>query len=153
MTDWAAKCDWQARLFVNGAIYNPRSGRSEPQNGAWSVHFRGFPLVQQAESEGWGRDLRMLIVGEVRRRIMAGEDYRDAVHLLPAPDGEWVSYHRKQAVLARAAEVFREERMAATTAHAPKDDKADKGWMNAGHAVTRAAEAGFPEAGTIEEGQ
>lgn len=150
--EWVSQCDWQARMFVNGGVQNDKTNKFEPQSGAWSVHFRGHPLVQRAEREGWGRDLRMHCVAEARRLIMANQEYRDVDRLMPT-DKRWIEYASVQGARSKEAAKFRESlppnywgRKNTRDAVAPNDDSQDRRRpMSAGEAVTRAAQAGFPD--------
>jgi len=102
-------------------------------------------MVMTAEHEGWSRDLRMYVVAEVRKRIMAKESHSNVDDLMPT-DRKWIDYARNEAKKDRQAAEWRALQLAAKEARAPKDDSRDrKDWMKASEAVTRAAQTGFPD--------
>ena len=146
MRDWKEEADWKARIFVNGWIRNPRNNNQiEPKSGAWSSVFLSNEMVRMADDEGWARDLRMYLIAEVRKRIMAKQSHSNIDDLMPT-DRKWIDYARDQAKRDRLAAEWRSKQLVAKEARAPKDDSRDrKGWMQASEAVTRAAQTGFPD--------
>lgn len=99
--------DYRARCFVNGTKRSSVSGKIEPRAGDWSSVFYEHPYVVDAEYEGWGRELRAVVIRAVKMRILAGADYSDINALMP--DREWVDYAKDQAERGRKAKRWRDE--------------------------------------------
>ena len=147
--DWVSNADWLARMFVNGSVRNPKTGKLEPRSGAWSKVFRGHPLVQRSEEEAWGRDLRQHVIAQARRLAMKGKQLTeyDAEFFMPR-DQKWIDAVSREGLAYLKAKEWRDAKWAEREARAAKDDTQDrKGWSAVGEAVTRAAEAGFPSGG------
>ena len=110
MRPWLDRVDDAARAIVHQLRFNPRLGRMEPATGTWAPAFLEHGLVQQAEAEGWGRELRAYVFQQVRLKLMAWkpealgqapmpvfeEIIRDVDDLMPR-DTEWLRYTREQA--------------------------------------------------------
>ena len=50
----------------------------------WDQNFRTLPLVDQAEREGWGRELRSYVRRRVRTALASGRDLGDPQSFLPS---------------------------------------------------------------------
>lgn len=101
-------CEHRARCYVQGSAYHEKLKSVQPVSGGWSIHFRDHPRVQEAEREGWSRDLRAACVAECKRRLMAGEDLGSPDDLMPTRR-QWWDGVRSNAERFRAAEAFREQ--------------------------------------------
>lgn len=95
------EADFRARVFVNGmrnaAVpeWHEMHGRKVIATGEWSPHFQRHPWVQDAETEGWGRDLRQHCIRIVRGRIMAGQPHHEIEQIMP--DAKTVAVWRTNA--------------------------------------------------------
>lgn len=83
MKPWMDRIDEAARTIVHQLRYNQRAGRLEPATGTWSPAFLEHGLVQQAEAEGWSRELRGYVLREVRRRLMAWKPEAKGMAIMP----------------------------------------------------------------------
>jgi hypothetical protein len=70
MSNWVQECRNAAAIMVCGFQFNPRTGRPEPRAGEWADAWWEHGLVQQAEREGWGRELRAHAILAIGKRIM-----------------------------------------------------------------------------------
>lgn len=112
MKPWLDRVNEAAQTIVHQLKFNPRLGRLEPATGTWSPAFLEHGLVQQAEAEGWGRELRAYVLATVKRKIMGWrpedkgqgtmpafeEIIRDVDTVMPK-DTEWIAYTRQQAAI------------------------------------------------------
>lgn len=106
------RADYLARTYVNGLVDEVLAdgvvtGKRIPQAGHWAVRFRDHPYVEQAEAEGWSRDLRAAVKAEVKSRIMARKPYHEINDLMPPKD--WIDHQRKNAARYTAADSWRKE--------------------------------------------
>lgn len=102
------KAEFMARCLVSGSEKHSKSGKIEPISGAWSGRFRTHPWVEQADDEGWARELRSACVAGAKQRILAGVKPNDilAEHVMPRRD--IVERWRREAQRAREAAEWRE---------------------------------------------
>jgi hypothetical protein len=114
MSNWMAECKRAAAVMVCGLQYNPQTKFHEPKSGDWSPAWWEHGLVQQAEREGWSRELRAYVLGRVQHRVMemtigspdlipAYEDViRDVDQFMPK-DRAWIAAARHEAERTRLA--------------------------------------------------
>jgi hypothetical protein len=116
MKPWMDRVDEAARTIVHQLKFNARLSKLEPATGTWSPAFLEHGLVQQAETEGWGRELRSYVLQQVRLKLMAWkpealgmaampvfeEVIRDVDDLMPR-DTEWIKAARHEAARATDA--------------------------------------------------
>ena len=106
------KADYIATVYVNGLVDEvlaggELTGKRIPNSGEWAPRFRGHPYVEQAEAEGWSRDLRAAVKAAVKARVMARRPYHEIDELMPPK--EWVTHQRINAErYAKAAQWRRE---------------------------------------------
>lgn len=68
----------------------------------WGPDFARLTLVQRAEAEGWGRDLRAHVRAQAMRLKLADLPECDAAELMPQSQA-WIDYHSHKAAIERAA--------------------------------------------------
>lgn len=96
-------CDFRARCWVCGTTRD-KEGRLTHRTGVWHERFDDHPLVQASEVEGWGRELRSVVIMALTKLMLAGQRsfrFPDIETLMP--DGKWVEYARKRAAIYAAA--------------------------------------------------
>jgi hypothetical protein len=98
--------EWLAACFVCDTEHNQKTNRREPIGFKFSARFRGHPWVEQAEREGWGKELRSHLRHAVKIRIigeMAKNNPDINVNLIvPSisdvmPNKAWIDAAREQA--------------------------------------------------------
>lgn len=104
--------DFKARAFVNGLVdevdrQGNKTGRKVPHSGHWSAKFRGMPWVEQSEAEGWGLELRSVVIRNVRRRMMINRPFHELDQLMPPKD--WVETQRVNACRYALAKQWRDD--------------------------------------------
>lgn len=94
----AAACDHRARCFVNGTTRD-KENKIAPRTGHWHQRFASHPWVQLSEHEGWGRELRAVVIDRLKRQMMRErQSFQFPTELeYLMPDGEWVTYTRDRA--------------------------------------------------------
>lgn len=103
--------DYRARVFVNGLTdeirQGVRTGKKVVHTAHWAPAFRDHPMVRQAESEGWGRELRSHCTMAVSRAMVAGRPH----HIIEdhMPDAAWVAHTRNNAERFALAKAWRDE--------------------------------------------
>jgi hypothetical protein len=109
--------EWLAASFVCETQHNPKTNRMEPLGFEFSKRFRGHPWVEQAESEGWGKELRGHLRHVIKIRIigeMAKGNTDINVNLIVPnisevmPNKAWVDAAREQAKRYAAAKAWRD---------------------------------------------
>lgn len=103
------KADFLARKFVNGLRTHSKTGKVEPADGQFSERFLSHPLVRQSIGEGWDRELRLLLIHQIRRQIMAKRSYDVIEDFMPPK--EWVSAAQNQAERFRLAAEWQKKHM------------------------------------------
>jgi hypothetical protein len=106
-TEIVRDAEWKAACFVCKTEHNPKTGRQEPIGFEFSMRFRGHPWVEQAEREGWAKELRSHLRWIVKRRILEGKPYSKIEDLMP--DRKWVEAARAQAERYAKAKEWRDQ--------------------------------------------
>lgn len=110
------ECDTKARFYVNGSTVD-RNGEVIPHSAHWHERFRGHPWVQDADAEGWSKELRSVVIRNLRIKLFREQHeakYPTDISTL-MPNGDWVAYARQQAEIFASAAKWRAENSAATS--------------------------------------
>ena len=89
------EADQKARAWVNGMIQDPKQGWI-PHTAHWHSRFRRHPWVEEADRDGWGRELRGAVIMATKLKILRGEDYSEVGSLMPPL--WWVEQQRANAL-------------------------------------------------------
>jgi hypothetical protein len=115
--DQVRHAEWLAACFVCETEHNPKTNRREPIGFKFSARFRSHPWAQQAEAEGWAKELRSHLRYAVKKRIlgeMAKKNPDLNVNLIVPhisevmPDRDWVEKAREQARRYAEAKAWRD---------------------------------------------
>jgi hypothetical protein len=104
---WLA--DHQARCFVNPVRKHGGSGKWEPVGYEFAERFLVHPWVREAISEGWDKELRGVLINEVKHRIMHGQSYDSIDELMPPK--KWVEDAKAFAARCAAAADWQKKHM------------------------------------------
>lgn len=105
------KCDWRARCWVCGT-YRDKEGNITYQTGHWSPRFHDHPWVRESEIEGWGRELRsVVIMALAKRMLIVQHGFRYPAIETLMPDGEWVKNTKRIAAANQAADHWQGENL------------------------------------------
>lgn len=117
MQDVYKNYDYVARCYVQSSkrqeYINGQSGYG-PISGTWSPSFAKLAMVQQADEEGWARELRSQVVFAVKQHLMSVRGDAgaltdcDPASFLPT-DAEWLEYTREKAWEYRQATQWRKQ--------------------------------------------
>lgn len=109
-SDPVEEVDYRARAFVNGFVdevkNGERTGKKIVHTAHWAPAFRDHPMVERAEREGWGADLRSHCVRAVMAAMFAGRPHHVIESLMP--DGKWVEHISIRAERFAAANEWRD---------------------------------------------
>lgn len=104
------EADYRARVFVNGLveeiIQGESTGKKVPNSAHWSPFFSSHPWVIAAENEGWGRELRSVVISFVAGRIIRRMPHFEISELMP--DQKWVQHARNNAQRYKDAQKWRD---------------------------------------------
>lgn len=92
-------CDYRARCYVNG-IVKDKEGTNVPHSAHWHPRFQQHPWVQQSDDEGWARELRSVVIGNLKVMMLKAQDRFSygAIRIEDLmPDLKWVEHTRKEA--------------------------------------------------------
>jgi len=101
--------DYQARCFVNPMRKHGKSGKWEPVGYEFADRFLVHPWVRESVTEGWDKELRGVLIAEVRRRIIHGESYGIIEELMPPK--KWVDDAKHFAARCRKATDWQNQHM------------------------------------------
>ena len=104
-------CDYRARCYVNGVVKD-KEGNNVPRSAHWHPRFQQHPWVQQAEAEGWGRELRSVVISNLKHWMLKKQNAFSYGHVQIEdlmPDHEWVTHTRKEAEKVLASKEWREQ--------------------------------------------
>lgn len=91
------KCDWRARCWVCGT-YRDSEGNITNHTGCWHQRFHDHPWVRESEAEGWGRELRSVVIMSLAKRMLVAQhSFRHPRIEDLMPDAEWVKHTRMRA--------------------------------------------------------
>jgi len=105
------QCDHRARCFVCGTTRD-KEGNLVPRSGEWHSRFKHHPWVQQSTAEDWARDLRGVVIMNLKRRMFREQksfDYKAVDIESLMPDGKWIDDTRKKALVELDAVQWRKE--------------------------------------------
>lgn len=97
-----ANIDYQARVFVGGL---------PPSGGQWHQRFASLGLVQLAERDGWGAELRQAVTRTVKLMLLNREPMPSPERALPT-DQKWIDAQRLKAARFLLAKEWRDSVMA-----------------------------------------
>lgn len=106
-----ARCDWRARCWVCGT-YRDRENNITHHTGRWHERFDDNPLIQRSEVEGWGRELRSVVVMNLAKRMLIeqhGFKFPPIEALLPSM--EWIENTSRQAAFYEAGKAWQVEHL------------------------------------------
>jgi hypothetical protein len=87
-------CDFRARCWVCGTTKD-RDGKITFRSATWHERHHHHPWVRESEIEGWGRELRSVVIPNLTRT------FPDLESLMP--DGEWVKHTKLAAARSNEA--------------------------------------------------
>lgn len=97
-------CERRARKAVCASTWNDRTNREEIVGFHFNPMIADWPICQQAEAEGWAKELRAALIHSVRQQMFLGQDL-DVAKAIP-PDW-WVRAARNNAERYRMAAAAR----------------------------------------------
>jgi hypothetical protein len=106
--DYIALCDFQARKAVCAMRWNPKTKRDEIMGFLFHPLIADWPICQQAEREGWARELRSAMIATVKRMMFAGEA-PDPARAIPSE--KWIEDTRRHAERYRFAAEYQKNHM------------------------------------------
>ena len=103
-------CDRRSRKAICAYAWNDRTKRDEIIGFRFHPSIADWPVCKQAESEGWGKELRAAMIATLSRAMRAGDnpELRDVI---PRPD--WIEMTRNNAERYRLAAEWRDGNEAA----------------------------------------
>jgi hypothetical protein len=104
-------CDFQARKAVCAMAWNPKTKRDEIMGFRFHPMIADWPICQQAEREGWARELRSAMIATVKRMMFAGEAPDPARAI---PNEEWIKDTRRHAERYRKAAEWQAKNLPST---------------------------------------
>lgn len=97
-------CDFRARCWVCGTTKD-KEGNLTYRSATWHERHHHHPWVRESEMEGWGRELRSVVIPNLTRIIFrqqhAFRTFPDLESLMP--DGEWVKHTKLAAARSNEA--------------------------------------------------
>lgn len=106
----ADRCEYMARCYVNGTTRD-RDDKLIPHAAHWHERFHDHPWVRESEMEGWGRELRSVVITNLKRQILREQHrfrYPSIIdHLMP--DAKWIANAKIFAAKVAAAEEWRKQ--------------------------------------------
>lgn len=101
-----AQADFAARSAVFGTAFDPKANREMPCSGRkWSERYLQHRLVREAISGHWDHDLKVCLLGTIKRRIIDGKAWSDIDDLMPP--AEQLRYWRQRGNTYREAAEWR----------------------------------------------
>jgi len=98
--DFIQTCDFRSRKAVCAMAWNPKTKRDEIMGFRFNPAIADWPICQQAEDEGWARELRSAMIATVKRMMFAGEAPDPARAI---PNEKWIEDTRRHAERYRLA--------------------------------------------------